>query len=67
MSIINIQIAKGRSVEQKQQFVETVTKATLEGICREILHLQKLAFSEVALLMDNFDLPPFTTDIGGFV
>lgn len=57
MSIINIQIAKGRSVEQKLQFVETVTKATSEDLL-EILHLQKLAFSEVALLMDNFDLPP---------
>ena len=57
MSIINIQIAKGRSVEQKLQFVEAVIKATSEDL-PEILHLQKLAFSEVALLMDNFDLPP---------
>lgn len=30
----------------------------IPGDLPEILHLQKLAFSEVALLMDNFDLPP---------
>lgn len=110
MPIIHIEIAKGRSLEQKQQFVEAVTKAAVEllnvepewvnvlideydrenwatggilhsikygkgcgregvdsgiliqkatlGDLPEILHLQKKAFSEVALLMDKFDLPP---------
>lgn len=110
MPIINIKIAKGRSVEQRQQFVEAVTKAAVdllnvepewvnvlideydrenwatggvlhsikygkgcgkEGVnsgtiiqkaipvdLPEILLLQKRAFAEVALWMDNFDLPP---------
>ena len=54
---ISTKIAEGDSGEQKQQCVEAVTKATI-GDLPEILHLQKLAFTEVALLMDNFNLPP---------
>lgn len=54
MPIINVKLAKGRTVEQKQQFVEAVTKAAIEYL--------NVKSEWVNIVIDEYDRENWATD-----